>query len=367
MKRKNLLIIGLATVAAVANISLAQDAQPQPDVSTSISTPSASASAEAFYDDRTETILAGQKGRLDQQKARLEQMAKAMEATQKAMTIAQAKTTGTQKSYISRLNTIVARGSSTGRTLVIPKDAVDAKDVADVEEDLNVMAHILDKAVSGDDKIARAMGIALYSRSFGPAAAPENLYIEGHGAIFFLSVNYPLLAPPAKTNDATPKERTSSEWEEARREISRPSQPYGGAGFGGGGGGVYGGGGVAWTRTTVPEYDADRVEELKKDLIAALKNAAHIRRLKSDETVTVVVTSPGKTADAKAKGIVTPSSETEIRLFEAEEMVAIAGQTGTAGPSAKLILRAKKSDAEAFQKGNLSYDEFCRKVSVILY
>jgi hypothetical protein len=39
----------------------------------------------------------------------------------------------------------------------------------------------------------------------------------------------------------------------------------------------------------------------------------------------------------------------------------------TGGPSTRLIFRVRKADAESFQKGNLSFDEFRKKVAQILY
>jgi hypothetical protein len=353
----NLLTLSLATLAAAATISLAQDQEPQPPqptpapyakTSSGSASSSAGTSSSMSYDDRTGTA------------------------------IVQTKTpTGTA----TRL-TRATRASSTGRTLVIPKDATDAKAIADVEEDLNVMARILDKAVNSNaDKTTRAMGIALSSRSFGPAGAPQNLYLEGYGAILFLNVNYPLLPPPVADSNTNAKENTSNEWEEARREISQPSQPQpygaGGGGFGGFGGGGAGGFGAssgAWTVTAPQDYDADKVEELKKDLITALKNAAHIRKLKSDEVVTVVVTGPGTTIGSKTKRTVTTDDGKEMDESAAYEgalktfQVLLAGdRPGMAGSSAKLIIRAKKADAEAFQKGSLGFDEFRKRVTLILY
>jgi hypothetical protein len=354
----NLLTLSLATLAVAANSSLAQDQDPQPAQSADVryaqatsggASSSSGSSSSMTYDDRTGTA------------------------------IVQTKTpTGTT----ARLTRIATRASGTGRTLVIPKDATDAKTIADVEEDLNVMARILDKAVNSNaDKTTRAMGITLSSRSFGAAGAPQNLYLEGYGAVLFLNVNYPLLPPPVADSNTNAKENTSNEWEEARREISQPSQPQpygaGGGGFGGFGGGGAGGFGAnsgAWTVTTPQDYDADKVEELKKDMITALKNAAHIRKLKSDEVVTVVVTGPGTTVGSKTKRTVTTDDGKEMDESATYEGALKTFQTlltgdrpGTAGPSAKLIIRAKKSDAEAFQKGSLGFDEFRKRVTLILY
>src|SRR5438067_13785729 len=110
------------------------------------------------------------------------------------------------------------------------------------------------------------MGIVIHG-PFETHQASQNLYIEGYGALFFLNVNYPLVAPPQeKKEDAEPKEQTSSEWENARRELYRTP-------------------GAEWdlngpfakTLSGPPaeEYDADKVEALKRNLIGSLKNAAH--------------------------------------------------------------------------------------------
>src|ERR1051325_11448051 len=135
-------------------------------------------------------------------------------------------------STVDRLARIVAPGrAEMGRALIIPKDDADAKNVGDLEEDLGVMAHILDKAVSSDaDKATRAMGIVVNAKPF--ASGARNLYIDGYGAIFFFGVNFPLLPPPAKETVAKEKESTSNEWEQARREIEQPQaarEPWGNA------------------------------------------------------------------------------------------------------------------------------------------
>jgi hypothetical protein len=344
--------IALATLTTVANISLAQDEETQPakpattpraKASSGGGSSSASTSSTMSYDDRTGTAVVTTKN----------------------------PTSGSTSTRLLR----ATRASSTGRSLVIPQESMPAKAITDAEEDLNVMARILDKAANdGGDKAGRAMGITLSSRSGG---APQNLYLGDYGAIFFLNVNYPLLPPPVADSSTNAKENTSNEWEEARREISQPPQPNpfggGGGGFGGfGGGSGYQNGGT-WTAATSQDYDADKVEELKKDVITALKNAAHIRNLKSDEVVTVVVTGPGTTVSLKSKksaGGEDAKDSDDSDTFEGAVknfQYLFTGDRPMAGPSAKLIIRAKKSDADAFQKGSLNFDQFRKKVTVILY
>jgi hypothetical protein len=181
-------------------------------------------------------------------------------------------------------NSFFKGGSSRGsRTLVIPQGDFSPEKLADAEEDLNVMALILEKAVeqrSDDEK--RALGIDIMTSS---SSGVKNLLIEGHGAVFMLKTKTALLPPPTpkKEEEAKGKESASSEWEEAREQLYGPSDID------------------KHVRKVLKEatmhlgrteeYDKDKVERLKTSLIEGLKSASNIRHLKGDQTVTVVVTS----------------------------------------------------------------------------
>ncbi len=231
------------------------------------------------------------------------------------------------------------------RTLVLLRDTGEAKNQSDTEEDLNVMARILEKAsASRDERNARAFGIS-YRSPFGSSPSLRNLYLEGYGAIFFFNVNYSLTPPPAKTDDSDAKEERDSEWDEARRELSSPggraefpAQQFG----------------VETKSHPMPEYDADKVETLQKNLAQALKNAVHIRTLKADETVTIVVNGRGPAGPLKPK----PVGRTRRT------------NSSTAGTAAstreKLIIRAKKSDIEAFQSDKLTLEAFRQRLTISL-
>jgi len=251
-----------------------------------------------------------------------------------------------------------------GRTLVLPSGAADAKgDVGNAEEDLNVMARILEKALAPgaetDDR--RAMGIAISSLG-SPPSAPRNLYLEGYGAVFFLDVSFPLLPPPKKSEEAKAKAPVSSEWEEARREIDAARSPE-----------PRGNGVVGWASRNSPrggvEYDADKVERLKDDLLESLKNATHIRDLKPEESITVVVTG---TAGNRAQRFVTRKNSGDgrnnrIAIEEYHhEIVRAPGAPGARSEST-MTLRVKKSDADAFAAGKLDLEEFRKRATVRTY
>ncbi|MGC3959495.1 MAG: hypothetical protein QM813_16575 [Verrucomicrobiota bacterium] len=296
--------------------------------------------------------------------------AKAQVGARKTMTLAQAgggafgAVSGEAGDDVFVASPFAVPSSRSPRALVIPKDAGDPKSFAEVEEDLGVMAHILSKALNSDDKAARAMGIAVFGRASVAGASPQNLYIEGHGAIFLLNVSIPLQPPPNKDLNLEAKEQPSNEWEEAKREMSRPG------GKGQGGADPFMAfeerfGGEPWNvKLPVAEYDADKVEKLKADVITALKNAANIRRLKSDETVTVVVSSGEAgvlTKSFKSAGGKPGTTKTE-RVVIAKSS---SGEQRRVDSPAKLIFRVKKADAEAFQTGKLDFDAFRKKVAVL--
>jgi hypothetical protein len=187
--------------------------------------------------------------------------------------------------------------------------------------------------------------------------------IEGYGAIFMLNVNFPLAGTTEKTNDADVKERTSSPWDETKNEL-------------------YGGPSEGHSVKARREFNPAQLENLKKALIGALKNASNIRNLKSDESVTVVVSTEsggssarffvhtdqkgkfggdggfgGSGGGSSASGTPPPPGVTWIG----------SPNSGHQSSSPTLTIRAKKSDIDAFSKGKLNLEEFRNKVAVLLY
>jgi hypothetical protein len=238
--------------------------------------------------------------------------------------------------------------SRSGRSLVIPKDDMDPETLAGTEEDLNVMALILDKAVDhkGDDD-KKIMGIDVFTGSSGA----RNLFVEGHGAIFLLKTKLTLTPPPAaKKEESKAKQPTSSDWEDARRQLYGPNEwereihkaLKGVPGLGG----------------SPAPYDEERVNDLKNDVIESLKNASNIRGLKGDHTVTVVISGSGSSGGA---AIVRRDSEgkSEKRVYAREEH-------GDGKRGAAMIVQAKKSDIDSFAKDG-NEESFRKKVKVRVY
>lgn len=289
---------------------------------------------------------------------------RAVAASQREVELAQARAVEVTARAPRAMSMTSARKGSAGRAMIIPKDPTDTKSLAEMEEDMNVMAHILDKAASQDRKSGRAMGIPVFGRVSWGGTQPQNLLIEGSGAVFFLNVNYPLQPAPDKEAAPEAKAKPASEWDVAKKEMAGPRD--------GGADGFFAfGEGIdhtfVWEGGSSAPYEAEKVEGLKTDLIAALKNVANIRKLKSDETVTVVVMGASALAGGKiTKGKAEDKAgryETEIAVVEVVE----SRSADRVPAAAKLVLRVKKSDADAFQNGKLNLDDFKKKVTVMVY
>jgi hypothetical protein len=143
--------------------------------------------------------------------------------------------------------------------------------IANMEDHLAIMTHIIDGALErmGDDVPDEKMGIKLYYASGGKSV--RALYLENFGPLFMVKVNFPVHAPAVA--EAKPAEEPDdSEWNRARRSVLGFPEDARWVGSSGG----------------VP-YEAERVDVLKKQLVAALKNASNMKEVKPDEYVTVTV------------------------------------------------------------------------------
>jgi hypothetical protein len=297
-----------------------------------------------------------------------EEEADAFAATEDALA-AQEKALEAQNEALEKVNENLwqispraARASASTRSLVIPKDSADVKNLTETEEDMSVMARILEKAVNDKGRKSEhgAMGITVIG--MGGSGAPRNLYIDGFGALFFLNVNFPLLAPAAKEQTPESKSETDSEWEKTKNELYRPHNPGPDLtlDFTPFESGAY----VYNTSGPAEEYDEDKVTELKENLTAALKNASHIRRLKGDETVTVIVT--GRNPGSGTR-VVTRRSQNGSSSSSSSSSWSSTSRSGSQPPVARLVIRAKRSDIESFQKDKLSADDFRKKVTMFIY
>jgi hypothetical protein len=235
--------------------------------------------------------------------------------------------------------------SKGGRTLIIQSSDPDPKTYSNLEEDLSVMYRILSKTRKQDEG-----GFRLESFISGSSGSSvKSMYIEGYGAVFMLGVRFPLVAPQSAEEQPKPKESASREWEDAKRELSSRNTLELDVER-------------AWMYAIGPaaeEYDADKVEDLTVSILESLKNATHIRSLKSDEFVTVAVLG----AEAPTAARVAVESEDDSGKVKRKARMESVGPRG----ESTMTIRVKKSDVDDFAKGKLDLAGFRKKAKMLVY
>lgn len=241
-----------------------------------------------------------------------------------------------------RLKNVITRQSGGGgRTLMVRSTTPEPKDQSAMEEDLAIMSRVLAKAI--EELPGRAgnpgkfMGIDVF---FTPGGSQlRSLYVENYGALFFLNVSFPLVAPQEKRIEGKPA--TDSAWEEARQDL-------------------YGQRSQETVGEPAEEYSEERVDRLKGALLDALKNASNIRGLKPSDFVTLWV-SGASTGNASFR-------------------VMRAGAPGNAGPEpvsveqlttpskrTVLTIRVSKAEIDAFAQGKLKPESFQKQAQITAY
>jgi hypothetical protein len=257
------------------------------------------------------------------------------------------------------------------KVLVIPVTDVNTADIDTITRDLQVMTHIL------DGKFTERRQIAGVFTDFGDFFGRDNreteaIYLQDYGVLFLMEVNFVFSPQPQPQQKETkePQEQLDSTWQQAQRELFSPQRPSN----------VPGGVGSS------EEYDTQMVEELKRELIGTLKHAANIRGLQADEWVIFNVTGDGQQSVSGYGG-------SGMGEYGSGSYSYSGGYTGGGGysgggsfgysapgmsggigsspmeltPSTVLTIRAKKSDIDAFAKGDMDFEQFQEKVNILMY
>jgi len=256
-----------------------------------------------------------------------------------------------------------------GTVLVVPTAEMKAEELAAIKQDMSIMTRIFDKKLNYPLRLGEGETIVLgglFASNRGKHfisdddKATKAIYVGGYGALFFIKVNFPL-SPPPEVKVEKIEEGVDPVWEETKQEIYAPEE----------------------ARTTIlaspddigfdevlksmragtsalPEYDAEKVDELKRKLIKTLKHAANIRVLKPQDWVVLAVT-----------GTAQPVVITEIHVLkddEASKTITITPKIQEVKPASSstvLTIRVKKSDIDAFSKGELDFDKFRERTQIL--
>jgi hypothetical protein len=278
----------------------------------------------------------------------LAQAQRAMQLAQSSAGVAEAVDAGETGDLQTFLDVIGLPGRGAARSLIVRTSTPEPGVVTRLQEDMTVMQRILTKAVErelGREGRDAAMGIVL--SALPGSRNPQSLYLEGYGALFFMNVKFPLIAPPT-TSEEKPEKPTDTTWEETKRELYGPRS---------GKVRVF----SAPGSDSAPEYNPEQVQALKKELLEALKNATNIRDLRPEENVTVAVIGGRASAtarvrhDGRASGY---SSRSEVNMAE---------DVRGSGRESTMSLRAKKADLDAFAKGSINLEQFEKRVAIATY
>jgi hypothetical protein len=238
---------------------------------------------------------------------------------------------------------IYDEGRARNHAILVSSTQTNSETLAALDEDLRVMSHILDKTVSEGAAKNQEQMLGIYVTAQPGGRSPQSLYFEGQGVVFIRSVKMPLLPGGHRQTEKDAPQKDSA-WEQAKQEVDGPKVRWNKLD-------------LAARREAVP-YDADKVEALKRDVVGALKNAAHIRGLGENESVTVVLLG----AAEGGGGALYSNSMTGAGMVGME-----APPRDGAGRPATMTIRVKKSDAMAAQSGAIDSAELQKRSVISVY
>ncbi len=225
---------------------------------------------------------------------------------------------------------------------VVPGPELASEGIAQITEDLAVMCRIFDKATVWAGRMFPGQTAATIPVDLSGIEISENrvrtqaLYLDGYGAVFFLPVDFPLAAPPEEQAPAKTESSGDPVWSQTANELrGAPQGP---------------------PRAAAPQYDAQKVENLKAALIGTLRHAANLRTHGANDVINIVVTTRQNQAMGRGE-----------LLFQQRGLTAITSteeQTVAPAPTV-LILRATKADVDATVKGGLNPEQFTAKVQIL--
>jgi len=243
-----------------------------------------------------------------------------------------------------------------GSVLVIPSDQMKMENLAAINEDMNVMSRIFDKKLGQSDVFTtRGRLFAGFNPFlFGGNRTTEAIYLEDYGALFLVKVNMLLSAPPEEPKEEKSEgEDTDPLWAEVRSGLYEPGQADKRRSNG----------------RSQEKYDAEKVEDLKTNLIKTLKHATNIRGLEPEQLVILTVIGNGHQSNkiitrsysysSRGSGSSYSRSSSPRRIVQTTP----GDQMDSLLPTV-LTICAKKSDIDAFAKGELDYDQFRKRTGI---
>jgi hypothetical protein len=234
----------------------------------------------------------------------------------------------------------------TGRKVyIIPSTEIKMEDHLAIERDITIMSHIFDRVLEKPQMLGGVF--KLMDDFFGRGShVTEVIFLNGYGAIFFMEVSFVLTGPPESPKESEPnepKEQVDSIWKRAELELYTPPRLMRGM-----------------RRRPEQVYEPEKVEILKRNLVETLKHAANIQALKTDDVVILTVIGKfGMPASLSPMAARRSNRGKWIPPTGSANKVSVQSFAPTA-----LTIRAKKSDIDAYSKGELDFDKFHERVQI---
>ncbi len=243
--------------------------------------------------------------------------------------------------------------------LVIPAQEMPPETYDRIVDDLSIMNRIIEKNTRTMGEVGGMYGAVLTGpgdiatprilRASG--GRPKPMYIGGYGAVFSLSVDFPLLPPPEAPEPNKVSEKTDPTWTQAQRELQDPH--------------------VALRLQRGPAqgriYHAEAVETFRNTLIGQLKHATNIRDLGPEAWLTILVQGPapatrdGAPDSAPIAGAVYGGGS----YYGQNRMLILPGARSEG--RTLMTLRARKSDIDQYAKGQLDDTQFQQRVQIVTH
>jgi hypothetical protein len=261
---------------------------------------------------------------------------------------------------IVQLRTLLRRTNQQhgdGKVLVIPTAEIKPQEMVTLMEDMTVMCRIFDKKLAQSNLVPgmHLIGSVRFSSPFSQKSQSMGaMYVQGYGALFMRTVDFPLSPPPqTEEQEETEEEDADPVWEQMKQEMFSPQE-------------------AARRAPSRPEekYDARKVKNLKSTLIKALVHTANIRGLKPNEYVILTVTGSGISSNVDKVVAITGTNQVVVH-YKDENVTKILkspslGDLGISSPTV-LTIRAKKSYIDALAQKQIDFDKFMEKVQLISY
>jgi hypothetical protein len=231
--------------------------------------------------------------------------------------------------------------------LVVPGRDLKPETFAAITEDLPVMCRIFDKALYPGKRSAGAWAYMSRGDSLGwlftqQSGRTQSLYLDGYGAVFFVQVDFPLMAPQQQ-EEPKPEESADRVWSQTMNELRGQEDRRD-------------------NEATGPAYDTQKVDNLKATLIKTLRHAANLR-VRPQDQITLVIGS-----HAAMGGVLQEHAQW---LYPQQRRVLVPmnnpkrPDSPEPDPAATLVLHTTKADVDAMAAGKLTADQFALKVQTL--